>query len=94
MCIDIDHCLTDGKPDQWAADVLEALPDTYVEVSPSGRDLHVWGRGHLPQGRVVKVPGGKLECYGTGRFIAVTEQPFGQHRQLGDLTGFLHSLRA
>jgi primase-polymerase (primpol)-like protein len=68
VCIDIDHCLTDGRLSDRAASVLAALPPTYVEISPSGDGIHVWGYGTLPHG--MKRNG--IEIYGSGRYITVT----------------------
>src|SRR5690606_32158534 len=50
-CLDLDHCLTDGRPDQRALDVLARVPGAYVEVSPSGDGLHVWGTAPERPGR-------------------------------------------
>ena len=44
VCIDLDHCLTGRVLEPWAADILAACPGTYIEVSPSGDGLHIWGR--------------------------------------------------
>lgn len=86
VCIDLDHALADGELLPWAADVLEAAPATWVEVSPSGEGLHVWGFGSVERGRRFAVPGGMVEVYGTGRYITVTGRPFaGSGRRLGRL---------
>ena len=69
VCIDLDHCL-DGKGSAlpWATDLLADLPSTYIEVSPSGDGLHVWGFADVTKGR--RTDG--VEVYGTGRYITVT----------------------
>lgn len=75
-CLDLDRCLTpDGQVTGRAAEVLARVPHTYVEVSPSGTGLHVWGRAQVPHGR--RLPQG-VEVYGTGRYIAVTGRRFGR----------------
>jgi primase-polymerase (primpol)-like protein len=76
VCMDLDHCLVAGRVAAWAAPVLKAVPRTYIEVSPSGEGLHVWGTGRLPRGRVIGVPGGRVELYGSGRYLTVTGQRF------------------
>lgn len=83
-CLDLDHCLVDGRPNAAAAAVLEQLPDAYVEISPSGDGLHVWGRAPERPGR----RRGGLEAYSAGRFITVTRRV---HRPgvLVDLSSFL-----
>ncbi|MGY1945326.1 bifunctional DNA primase/polymerase [Nocardia asiatica] len=87
-CIDLDHCLVDGELTPAAAKFLAALPPTYIEVSPSGRGLHVWGR--LPEGRgrrYVTPDGLHVERYSVGRYITVTERPApGSVRRLADLS--------
>lgn len=82
-CLDLDHCLVDGQPGAHAAAVLNRLPGAYVEISPSGDGLHVWGRApELPGRRHAS-----LEAYSAGRFITVTRRV---HRAGGlvDLTPF------
>src|SRR5450756_151125 len=87
VCLDLDHCITDDGVEPWAATVLANVPATYVEVSPSGRGLHVWGLGDVPAGRVLAVDGGKVEVYGSGRYLTVTEKPYaGAPSLLADLT--------
>lgn len=69
VCVDIDHCLDGrGHPESWAVELLDSIPATYVEVSPSGHGLHVWGFGDVVKGRKA----GGVEVYGTGRYITVT----------------------
>jgi primase-polymerase (primpol)-like protein len=90
VCIDLDHCLIEGRLTDMARRLLEQLPRTYIEVSPSGDGLHVWGRGQVMQGRCL--PGG-VEVYGTGRFMTVTGRRFGRcPAVLGDLSGVLAEL--
>lgn len=90
VCIDLDHCITDGGLDPWAATILASCPDTYVEVSPSGHGLHVWGLGDVPAGRVLAVIGGKVELYGSGRYLTVTEKPYaGAPSMLADLSALI-----
>jgi primase-polymerase (primpol)-like protein len=64
------------------------LPETYVEFSPSGRGLHVWGFGSLNRGRRFVRDGMKVEVYGDGRYLTVTGKKYGvSHRRsrLADL---------
>jgi primase-polymerase (primpol)-like protein len=70
-CVDIDHCLDGrGRLRSWATDILANVPDTYIEVSPSGDGLHVWGLADIAKGR----RSGGVEVYGSGRYITVTSQ--------------------
>lgn len=68
VCLDLDHCLNEGVLTDWAAGLLSRLPSTYIEVSPSGTGLHVWGHGTVVRGRRLE----NFEVYGTGRYITVT----------------------
>ena len=70
-CVDIDHCLDGrGRLLPWAQDIIAGVPDTYIEVSPSGDGLHVWGLADIDKGRKV----GGVEVYGSGRYMTVTAQ--------------------
>jgi primase-polymerase (primpol)-like protein len=83
-CLDIDHCLwDDGTPDARAAAILEQVGDAYVEISPSGDGLHVWGRAPELPGR--RTPG--FEVYSAGRYMTVTGRTFRAGR-LADLSAF------
>ncbi len=69
VCVDIDHCLDSrGRALPWAAELLGSIPATYVEVSPSGTGVHVWGFGDVSKGS----RSNGIEVYGTGRYITVT----------------------
>lgn len=78
VCVDLDHVLVDGHPLPAAARLLGRLPRTWVEVSPSGDGLHVWGRASsLRAGRrTVTAAGVSLEAYPHGRYITVTGRRF------------------
>ena len=94
VCIDLDHCLTDGQLEPWAAEILELTPATYVEVSPSGDGLHIWGRASgFSGGRRFSWHGGMVEVYATERYLTVTSRPFdGSKRILGDLSNLIDVL--
>ncbi|MEV1054638.1 DNA primase [Streptomyces sp. NPDC049887] len=87
VCVDLDHALDEqGRALPWARRVLDAAPGCWVEVSVSGRGLHLWGRGHLESGRRLVVDGGSVELYGNGRYIAVTGVSFDSSpKRLGDI---------
>lgn len=88
VCLDLDHCLDGETLTPFAAELLSAAGSTYVEVSPSGQGLHVWGYGHIEHGR--RLSG--VECYGTGRYITVTGKRYGATSSLADLSEVLVSL--
>ncbi|MFJ9694957.1 bifunctional DNA primase/polymerase [Kitasatospora sp. NPDC101183] len=80
VCIDLDHCIRpDGSLEPWAASIVADVGTTYVEVSPSGTGLHIWGRADVRQGRRIRRPdGAAVEVYGTGRYITVTGRRHGE----------------
>lgn len=80
VCVDLDHCLNPltGRLASWAAAIVRDAGTTYVEVSPSGDGLHIWGRADVRQGRRIRRPDGTaVEVYGTGRYIAMTGRRHG-----------------
>lgn len=93
VCVDLDHVLIDGALVPWCADLLASCPATWVEVSPSGEGLHVWGLGTVGQGRRVSVDGGGVEVYDRGRYITVTGKRFDEApTTMADLTGWIELL--
>lgn len=84
--LDIDDCLVQGPNgtatgwSQTALDVLARLPGAAVEVSQSGKGLHVFGsyRGLPPAHGCKNIPLG-LELYTESRFALVTDD-----RTVGD----------
>jgi primase-polymerase (primpol)-like protein len=71
--VDIDKCLEpDGQT--WspvAVDIMNRLPGAAIEVSQSGRGLHIFGTGVCPDHCCRNIPLG-LEFYTEGRFVALT----------------------
>lgn len=92
-CIDLDDCLDDGVVAGWAQRILDACPATFVEVSQSGKGLHVFGLLPEAHGRNLRSKGSTVEVYSAGRFIAVTGVPFrGSVPRLADLSDVLSVL--
>lgn len=71
VCIDLDSCMDDGRPSEWAQRILDLFPTAPVEVSLSGRGLHIWGTGRNVS-RVFDVDDKRVEVYADKRYIAVT----------------------
>lgn len=74
-CIDLDDCITlDGLAD-WAQAVLDEVADRalLVEVSPSGRGVHIFLPMEPGKGTVIR-DGRNIEVYppDSGRYICVT----------------------
>lgn len=89
--VDIDHCVTDGKPDPAALALLDSLGAAYVEVSPSGTGLRAFGYAErLERGAKGKANGLDVELYTTGRYLTLTGQtikagPIAPLRGFGEL---------
>lgn len=83
-CLDLDDCLDSrGRPNELAREVLARVPGAHVEISPSGRGLHIWGIAPERPGR----RRGGIEAYAVGRYITVTGNVF-QPGRLVDLSEF------
>lgn len=92
-CIDLDHALVDGQLLPWARAIVDRLPATYIEVSPSGSGLHVWGYGEVGRGRKLRRGETAIEVYGRERYITVTRRPFeGAPSKLADLSRVIADL--
>jgi primase-polymerase (primpol)-like protein len=93
VCIDLDHALLDGELRPWARRIVDRLPETYIEVSPSGTGLHIWGFGSLERGRRIRRGESSIEVYDRGRYITVTREPFeNAPSKLADLTRVIADL--
>lgn len=92
-CIDLDHALIGGVLAGWARDIVDRMPRTYIEVSPSGTGLHIWGYGAVGRGRRIRHGEACVEVYDRGRYITVTGEPFeGAPSSLADLSQVLDDL--
>lgn len=71
--IDLDHCLEGGKPTAAAQRVLDLFPGAWVEASPSGTGLHIWGTAPSAPGRkTTTIDGLHLEFYTRDRYMTIT----------------------
>lgn len=96
VCIDIDDCLSDdGEPNDTAAQILSKTPpDTYVELSPSRRGLHIWGRG-VKRNDDCKSQQLHVELYDKARYITVTGGKLaGYASQIGDIQAAIDHVHA
>jgi hypothetical protein len=77
--VDLDHVLDERRElCAWARSLVEKL-DSYTEVSPSGRGLHVIARGAKPDWLPSRLdmPGGAgLEVYDHGRYFTMSANVF------------------
>lgn len=87
-CIDLDHCYDSrGYLADWAKMILAPVEGrTYIEVSPSGDGLHIWGTCAPRKG--LKVRGlMNVEAYSQGRYMTWTGRRWRDSpSKLADLT--------
>jgi putative DNA primase/helicase len=69
--IDLDKCRDPKSGDvaEWAQKIIDRVQEGYVEVSPSGRGVHIIVQGSVRDGGMRK---GKVEMYSRGRFFTIT----------------------
>ena len=67
---------------------IEAL-QSYSELSPSGKGLHILCKGSLPSGGRRK---GNVEMYDSGRFFTVTGNHFGRYKNISECTEKIKAL--
>jgi len=77
FCVDLDGCLAGDIPTPFAAqmvrDARAQLPDVYVEVSMSGRGLHIIGPySGEPPPHSTKNKALHVELYTKSRYVALT----------------------
>lgn len=77
-CIDLDHCIIDGKLTPEAQQFVRDYPGHYIEVSPSGDGLHIWGLQKEQGGRRQSIGGLSVERYSVGRYITITGDVYQQ----------------
>jgi len=87
--IDLDHCVTDEGLEPWAADIVARCAGTYIELSPSGTGLHIFGYATVGHGR----RGVGVEVYDRGRYFTVTGNVWGSApRRLADISAVVDSI--
>ena len=81
--VDIDHCIhEDGTLSDEAVDIIKTM-NSYTELSPSGRGIHIIAYGKKPEGGCRK---GNVEMYDTGRGFTVTGNSLGDPLPVRDCT--------
>jgi putative DNA primase/helicase len=66
--VDLDGCIDEsGRMAEWAQATIDQL-DSYTELSPSGRGVHILVRGSVPAGLKTS----QVEIYDCGRFFTIT----------------------
>lgn len=69
--LDIDDCLVDGRWSELATSLCQTFQGCYVEISQSGKGLHIFGSGVYPGEHKCRYEK-TLEFYTKDRFVALT----------------------
>lgn len=100
VVIDLDNCLKeiDGvrRITRRARQVFD-LAQSYTEVSPSGKGLHIFLRGQLPEENghpVLGMKSDKGEMYAAKRYISVTGERVGEQREIRADQDAIHRIYA
>ena len=70
ICIDLDHAIQGGKLTLMAKEVVENFAGTYMEVSQSGKGIHIFAKGTIPN--ILNLSSRGIEIYKNNRYIALT----------------------
>ena len=88
--IDLDDCFDEqGNLKQWGKDIYNKL-NSYTEISPSLKGLHIFVKGKHPKGegnkRAVKDVNnnkiGEIEIYDKTRYSTITGELYGTHKKI------------
>lgn len=90
VAIDFDGCITGGIMNEIVARWIDRF-DSYTEVSPSGKGIHILCRGKLPGSGVHSDAG---EMYDTGRYMTMTGNVYGAVKPLRDAQADIDALYA
>ncbi len=86
--IDIDHCLTGNEITHEDKQLIAQLiieADTYTEISPSNTGLHLFLKLSAPLPLVANRHS-NFECYTSGRYFTVTNNPYKEERDVRTVT--------
>ena len=70
VCIDLDHAIQDKKLSPMAKEIIEKFTGTYMELSQSGKGIHIFVKGTIPKNINLSSEG--IELYKNNRYIALT----------------------
>ena len=70
ICIDLDHAIQGGKLTPMAKEIIESFTGTYMELSQSGKGIHIFVQGTIPNNLNLSSRG--IEIYKKNRYIALT----------------------
>jgi len=70
--LDLDNCSENNSWNKFANDTCAQFPGAAIEVSQSGKGLHVFGVGTVPEGFKTKNSALGIELYFEKRFVALS----------------------
>ncbi len=70
VCIDLDNAIVNGQLSSMAEEVVKDFVGSYMEISQSGKGLHIFARGNLENDLNLSSKG--IEIYKNNRYIALT----------------------
>jgi len=90
--IDLDKCRNAETAviEDWATDIINSV-DSYTEVSPSGKGVHMLVMARLPKGRRRT---GRIEMDDALRYFTITGQIVGERRTLQERQDQVEALHA
>jgi hypothetical protein len=96
--VDLDGCRQNGAQEPWAEEIIHEL-DSYAELSPSGRGVHVFVKGELPDGPRQKDFEGEHHGVGLydaarGRYLTMTGCRIGSNGAIAERTAELQRIHA
>ncbi len=83
--IDIDHCIDESGNIPNEIQQFIVLADTYTEISPSKKGLHLFLKLKTPLTLIANRKG-NFEAYTSGRYFTVTENSFGEIKSIREVT--------
>ena len=70
VCIDLDNAIVNGQLSSMAEEIIKEFSGTYMEISQSGKGLHIFARGNLENNLNLSSNG--IEIYKNNRHIVLT----------------------
>jgi len=90
VCLDVDDCIVDGIFTPTATYIRDLFRGTAIEVSVSGRGLHVWGFASCMT-QFPMLNGKRLEVYSDKRYLTVSGKWL-DRSELADISDGLKAL--
>ena len=92
--VDLDHVLIDGKLSPEAAEIIKLL-DSYTEISPSGKGIHIFVKAtgvKLERKKVKLTDTTEIEMYHEKRYFTMTGDIYGELKPINERTAQLQTV--